>query len=90
MLLGFRPNSIRRRAGSYFSIRQRFDVLTANQRCNPALVKLVSLGRQPREALLAQVTVENLFDKTITAVKLGWKVYARKEGISTGGLLNRY
>ena len=39
------------------------------------------MGRQPKEAVLAQVTIENRSDKVITAVKLGWKVYGEQEGL---------
>jgi hypothetical protein len=66
---------------SSFSVRQRFGVVPAYRRCEPAEVKLVSFGRQPREAILAQVTVENRSDKVITAVKLGWKVYDKEKGL---------
>jgi hypothetical protein len=67
------------------SVRRRFVIVPANQRCQPASVKSVSFGRQPPDALLAQATVENGSDKVITAVKLGWKVYSYSEG--TKGLL---
>lgn len=63
------------------SVRQRLGVVPAYRRCEPAEVKLVSFGRQPREAVLAQVTIENRSDKVIMAVKLGWKVYDEHEGI---------
>ena len=62
------------------SLRRRFVIVPANQRCQPALVKSVSFGRQPPDALLAQATVENRSDKVITAVKLGWRVYNYPEG----------
>jgi len=62
------------------TIRQRFTIVPANQRCQPASLKYVSFGRQPADALVAQVTVENRSDKTLTAVKLGWKVYDEVNG----------
>lgn len=66
------------------SVRQRFSVVPAYRRCEPAEVKFVSFGRQPKEAILAQVTVENRSDKVITAVKLGWRVYGESEGMKIG------
>jgi hypothetical protein len=57
------------------TIRQRFTVVPANQRCQPAALKFVSFGRQPADALVAQVTVASRSVKTITAIKLGWKIY---------------
>jgi hypothetical protein len=42
------------------------------------------MGKQPKEAILAQVTIENRSDKIIAAVKLGWQVYGEKEGIKIG------
>jgi hypothetical protein len=62
------------------SVRQRFVIVAASQRCQPASVKSVAFGKQPPDALLAQATVENGSDKVITAVKLGWKVYSYAEG----------
>ena len=62
------------------TIRQRFRIVPANQRCHPASLKYVSFGRQPDDALVAQVTVENRSDKTLNAVKLGWKVYDEVNG----------
>lgn len=61
------------------TIRQRFTIVPANQRCQPASLSL-SFGYQPDDALLAEVTVENRSDKTLTAVKLGWKVYDAVNG----------
>jgi len=66
---------------SSLSVRQRFGVVPAYRRCEPAEVKVVAFGRQPREAILAQVTIENRSDKVITAVKLGWKVYDKEQGL---------
>lgn len=66
---------------SSLSIRQRFRVVPAYRRCEPAEVKFVSTGHQPKEAILAQVTIENRSDKVIAAVKLGWRVYGDQEGI---------
>jgi hypothetical protein len=62
------------------SVRQRFVIVAAAQRCQPAVIKSVSFGKQPPDTLLAQVTVENLSDRVMTAVKLGWKVYPYPEG----------
>ena len=62
------------------TIRQRFTIVPANQRCQPASLKYISFGQQPADALVAQVTVENRSDKTLTAVKLGWKVYDQVNG----------
>jgi hypothetical protein len=50
-------------------------------RCEPAEVKFVLMGRQPKEAILAQVTIENRSDKKITAGKLGWRIYGEREGM---------
>jgi len=62
------------------TIRQRFTIVPANQRCQPASLKYISFGEQPDDALVAEVTVENRSDKTLTAVKLGWKVYDEVNG----------
>src|SRR4051794_30749939 len=62
------------------SIRQRFTIDFANQRCKPARLIGVAFGRQPQDVLLAQVTAEDLSNKTIKAVKLGWKVYNYPDG----------
>src|SRR6185503_5204803 len=61
------------------TVRQRFVAVPANQRCQPASLS-ISAGEQPDDALVAQVTVENRSDKTLTAVKLGWKVYDEVNG----------
>ena len=66
---------------SSLSVRQRFNVVPAYRRCEPAEVKFVSMGHQPKEAILAQVTIENRSDKVIAAVKLEWRVYGDKEGM---------
>jgi hypothetical protein len=58
------------------SIRTRLVLVQADQKCHPAWLKFLSFGRQPKDAVLAQVTVENTSDKVITAVKMDWKVYA--------------
>lgn len=63
------------------SIRQRFLLMPSYRPCQPAQVRTFSLGRQPLEAILAQVTVENLSAKEIIAVKLGWNVYSPKDGL---------
>jgi len=62
------------------TVRQRFTIVPANQRCQPASLKYISFGEQPDDALVAQVTVENRSDKTLTAVKLGWKVFDEVNG----------
>ena len=62
------------------SIRPRFAIVPAAQQCQPAWVKYTSFGRQPQDALLAEITVENLSTKRMTEVKLGWKVYNYPEG----------
>jgi hypothetical protein len=62
------------------SVRQRFTIFPTSRPCDPAQVKGISLGRQPLEAILAQVTVENLSEKTIVGVKLRWNVYEQQEG----------
>ena len=61
-------------------IRQRFDIFTAMRPCDPAQVKMFSLGRQPLDAILAEVTVENNSEKIISAMKLVWRVYRGDEG----------
>src|SRR5258705_2392151 len=66
------------------SVRQRFTIFPAFRPCDPAQVKTFSLGRQPLEAILAQVTVENRSEKTIVAVKLRWNVYEQQEGGRVG------
>ena len=62
------------------TIRQRFTIVPANRRCQPASLKYISFGEQPDDALVAEVTVENRSDKTLTAVKLGWKVFDEVNG----------
>ena len=62
------------------SVRQRFTIFPAYRPCDPAQVKTFSLGRQPLEAILAQVDVENRSEKTIVAVKLRWNVFEQQEG----------
>ena len=69
---------------SSLSVRERFNVVPSYRRCEPAEVKFVSMGHQPKEAILAQVTIENRSDKVIAAVKLGWRVYGEKEGMRIG------
>ena len=62
------------------SVRQRFVIVPAVQRCQPAEVKTVSFGKQPADVLLAQVMVENHSDKAISELQLGWRVYNYPEG----------
>ena len=64
------------------AVRQRFSVVPAYRHCSPAEVKIVSFGRQPIETILAQVTIENLSKKVITAVKLDWRVYGERDGLT--------
>ena len=66
---------------SSLSVRQRLSVVPAYRGCEPAEVKFVSFGIQPKDAVLAQVTIENRSDKVITAVILGWRVYGESEGV---------
>src|SRR5688572_21456043 len=66
---------------SSLSVGQHFIVVPAYRRCEPAEVKFISTGHQPKEAVLAQVTIENRSDKVIAAVKLGWRVYGDTEGM---------
>jgi hypothetical protein len=63
------------------SVRERFVFLPGYRQCHPAEVKGFAFGNQPVDVLLAQVTVGNRSDKTIAAVKLGWKVYSYADGI---------
>jgi hypothetical protein len=61
-------------------LRQRVIIFPAFRPCDPAQVKMFALGKQPREAILAEVTVENHSEKIISAMKLGWRVYGEEEG----------
>jgi hypothetical protein len=49
--------------------------------CHPVGVKFVSLGGQPQQVLLAQVTIESFSDKPVSAVKIGWNVYKSDVGV---------
>jgi hypothetical protein len=62
-------------------IRESFIVVPAYHGCYPVEVKGIALRGYPLEIILAQATVENRSDKTVTAVKLGWKVHAFTRGI---------
>ena len=66
--------------GSQSSVRERFIFLPAFRQCHPAEVKGFALGNQPADVLLAQVIIGNRSDKTIAAVKLGWKAYSYADG----------
>jgi hypothetical protein len=59
-------------------IHEKFTIVPAYHHCYPAEVSGIALGGQPLGVLLAQITVENRSNKTITAVRLGWKVTAFK------------
>lgn len=52
-----------------------------------AIVMGIALSGYPLEVLLAQATVENRSDKTVTAVKLAWKVHGFTKGIVPHDLL---
>jgi hypothetical protein len=62
------------------SVRRRFVIVPANQRCQPTTIKMLSFGQQPPDALLAQVMIENRSEKALAEVKLGWRVYNYPEG----------
>ncbi len=49
--------------------------------CHPVEVKSVSLGGQPLDVLLAQITIESFSAKPVSAIKLGWNVYKRDVGV---------
>jgi hypothetical protein len=66
--------------GQQASVQRRFVFVIAHQPCQPAAVRTVSFGKQPADALLAQVTIENGSDKTIAETKLGWRVFSYPEG----------
>lgn len=57
------------------SIRGKFVFLPAYRLCHPAEVIGFGFGKQLPEVLLAQILIGNRSNKTIKAVKLGWKVY---------------
>jgi hypothetical protein len=60
-------------------LRQRVIIYPALRPCDPAQVRMYSLGRQPLDAILAEVTVENNSEKVISAMKLGWRVYREQD-----------
>jgi hypothetical protein len=62
------------------TVRERVVIFLASRPCDPAQVRMFSLGLQPVDAVLAQVAVENRSQKTITAVKLRWHVYDERNG----------
>jgi hypothetical protein len=57
-------------------IRENFVVVPAYHKCYPVEVKGIVLTGDPLDVLLAQVIVENHSAKSVTAVKLGWRVHA--------------
>ena len=57
-------------------IRENFLVVPAYHKCYPVEVKGIMLTGDPLDVLLAQVIVENRSDKSVTALKLGWRVHA--------------
>src|SRR5688572_19346332 len=61
-------------------IRESFIVVPAVHGCYPVEVRGIALGGSPLNVLLAQVTVENRSPKTVTVVKLGWKVHKSIRG----------
>lgn len=61
-------------------IRESFIVVPAIHGCYPVEVRGIALGGSALNVLLAQVTVENRSRKTVTAVKLGWKVHKSIRG----------
>jgi hypothetical protein len=61
-------------------IRESFIVVPAIHGCYPVEVRGIALSGDPPEVLLAQATVENRSEKTVTAVKLGWKVHKSIRG----------
>jgi hypothetical protein len=68
-------------------IRESFIVVPACHGCYPVEVMGIALSGYPLEVLLAQATVENRSDKTVTAVKLAWKVHGFTKGIVPHDLL---
>lgn len=65
-------------------IRQRVSIFASRRPCDPAEVKAYALGRQPVDAILAQVEVSNNSAETISAIKLGWQVYDEATGHRIG------
>lgn len=57
-------------------IRESFVVVPAYHKCYSVEVKGVVLTGHPLDILLAQVIVENRSAKSVTAVKLGWRIHA--------------
>lgn len=58
------------------SLLQHITIGVARRPCDPAQVKSFALGKQPLEAVLAQVEVRNNSEKSIAAIKLAWRIYA--------------
>ena len=61
-------------------IRESFIVVPAVHWCYPVEVSGIALRGYPLEVILAQATVENRSEKTVTAVKLGWRVHGFTKG----------
>lgn len=62
-------------------IRESFVVVPAYNGCYPVEVRGIALGGYPLEVILGQATVENNSDRTVTAVRFGWKVHGFTQGI---------
>lgn len=58
------------------SLLQHITIGVARRPCDPAQVKSFALGKQPLEAVLAQVEVRSNSEKPIASIKLGWRIYA--------------
>jgi hypothetical protein len=82
ILLILASAAMARAQGRQPSVRERFVFLPAYRQCHPVEVKGFALGKQPPDVLLAQVIVGNRSDKTVAAVKLGWRVYTYADGSS--------
>ena len=80
ILLILTPAAMERAQEPQRSVRERFVFLPAYRQCHPAEVKGFALGKQPFDVLLAQVIIGNRSNKTIAAVKLGWRVYSYADG----------
>lgn len=71
------PQSVRsQKADRVRLIRESFVVVPAYHKCYPVEVKGIVLTGYPLDVLLSQVILENRSDKSVTAVKLGWRIHA--------------
>jgi len=61
------------------SLRQSIIIAVAHRPCDPVQVRRFALGKQPPEAVLAQIAVRNASDKPIKSLTVGWRVYAEVE-----------